>query len=331
MKRVLSVAALLLLITNAAAQDIQFRTRVDLVVVPVTVKGDGDRLIAGLTKDDFVVFEDGRQQTITNFTSDPVPLSAAVLVDTGLSAESLTKVQETFTALAGAFSPFDEVAVYKYEKFVDKVIDFSGDLMAVENALKTLKSIKPSRTAPAAAPGGPFSVQGPVINGIPVVPPGQIGVPPMPRSNPKVLHDAIFTAATDLAKREADRRRMVLVISDGRAEGSDHSFEETSRRLLDTGTEFYAIAMDYGFLNRQFSVLGDYAKTTGGDTFHVNSLQALERGYAKAAEQARNQYILGYVSSNKPSGPLAIFRNIEVRLALDGLEALHRKGYYQYP
>src|SRR5207244_4360416 len=115
-RNVRTVAELILLVLllklMASAQDYKIRAKVDLVVVPVQVKGPGDKLITGLTKDDFVIVEDGRRQTITNFTNDPVPLSAAVVVDTGLSAGSLSKVQKTFSALAGAFSEFDEVALY---------------------------------------------------------------------------------------------------------------------------------------------------------------------------------------------------------------------------
>ena len=107
----LLVITLLLFVLSGLSQDYQLRMRLDLVVVPVTVKAAGDRLVTGLTQDDFIVFEDGAKQRITNFTTDPVPLSAAVLVDTGLSAGSLSKVQKTFPALAGAFSDFDEVAV----------------------------------------------------------------------------------------------------------------------------------------------------------------------------------------------------------------------------
>ena len=104
----LFLLVLLLPVITGSAQDIQIRTRVDLVVVPVTVKTKADKLVTGLTKDDFTILEDGRKQTITNFTIDPVPLSAAVLIDTGVSESSLSKVQKTFPALAGAFSEFDE-------------------------------------------------------------------------------------------------------------------------------------------------------------------------------------------------------------------------------
>src|SRR5258705_13662188 len=79
----LVLLGLLLLAVAASAQDYKIRAKIDLVVVPVTVKGSGNKLITGLTQDDFTVFEDGRRQTITNFNNDPVPLSAAVVVDTG--------------------------------------------------------------------------------------------------------------------------------------------------------------------------------------------------------------------------------------------------------
>src|SRR5207247_3736131 len=163
----------LFLAVGADAQEFKIHAKIDLVVVPVTVKGAGDKLVTSLTKQDFVILEDGRQQTITNFTSDPVPLSAAVVVDTGLPPESLSKVQQTFSALAGAFSEFDEVAVYRYDKFVTKVLDFSGDSERLETAMKTLRDVKPTATKQATPPGGPFSIPGPVINGAPVVPPGQ--------------------------------------------------------------------------------------------------------------------------------------------------------------
>ncbi len=329
----LLLLALLFLVLAAQAQDYRIRAKVDLVVVPVTVKGSGDRLVTGLTKDDFIVLEDGRRQTISTFAIDPVPLSAAVVVHTGLEAGSLSKVQQTFSALAGAFSEFDEVAVYRYDKFVTKVLDFSPDLNIAETAMKTLRNVTPSNPAPTAtAPGGPFSTVGPVINGAPVVQPGQIGVvTTAPRKNPQVLNDAIFRAASDLAKRERSRRKIVVIVSDGQEVGSSHGFDETAKTLLESGIQVYAIALDQPILFRKFSTLGDYAAATGGDTFFVNSVQKIESAYSTATEEARNQYILGYISNNEPLGGGPVFRDIVVRTARNGFETRHRKGYYQYP
>ncbi len=329
---IMVVAAALFLAAVAYAQDFKVRAKIDLVVVPVTVKGAGDKLVTSLAKQDFVIFEDGRRQIITNFTSDPVPLSAAVVVDTGLPPESLSKIQKTFPALAGAFSQFDEVAVYRYDKFVAKVLDFSADTERVETAMNTLREIKPRALSDSNLPRGPFSTPGPVINGAPVVPPGQVGV--VITSPPKVtnvLNDALFEAASDLAKREHNRRKIVLVISDGQNNGNDHSFDETARSLLQTGVQVYAVGLDQPFPYSKTSVLDDFVKTTGGDAYFVNSIQSIEKSYASATEEARNQYVLGYVSNNEVVGPGPVFRDIQVTIARNNLKTLHRKGYYQYP
>lgn len=328
---------LALLSVAASAQDYKIRAKIDLVVVPVTVKSSGDKLVTGLKKDDFIIYEGGVRQTISNFSEDPVPLSAAVIVDTGLGFDALKRVQQTFPALAGAFSEFDEVAVYRYDKFVTKVLDFSKDTERVETAMKTMRDIKPDPTQDTTLDannllGGPFSIPGPVINGAAVVPPGQLGVintiPPRPS---KVLNDAIFEAAGDLATRERNRRRIVLVISDGLVSGNDHTFDQTTQALLEKSVEVYAVGLDQPFPFKKVSVLEDYAKNTGGDVYFVNSLQSIERAYATATEEARNQYVLGYVSSNEVSGAGPIFRDIVVEISGRNLRTIHRKGYYQYP
>src|SRR5262245_51627118 len=141
--KALRVLTILLLAGSTSAQDFQIRTRVDLVVVPVTVKSN-DQLINGLSEQNFTVYEDGRPQKLSNFTIDPVPLSAAVVLDTGLTATSFVKLQKTLPALAGAFSDFDEVAVYRFNKFVTQLVDFTKDKMVVEKALNQLKDIEPT-------------------------------------------------------------------------------------------------------------------------------------------------------------------------------------------
>jgi len=324
--------ALLLLAINASAQEYKIRAKVDLVEVPVTIKGSGDKLIAGLTKNDFAVFEDGRRQTIANFTSDPVPLSAAVIIESGLPPESLSKIQKTLTALAGAFSEFDEVAVYRYDKFVTRQQDFSKDHDEILTAINTVRELHAGTTRDEHVFPGPFSIPGPVINGAAVVPPGQVGVivTTPPRAS-YVLNDAIFAAAYDLGKRERNRRRIVLVISDGDSSGSEHSFNDVEQSLLERSVQVYAVGVDQPFPYKKLSILSDYARTTGGDVYFENSLKNIEESYASITEEARNQYIIGYLSSNEVVGAGPVFRTISVEVAGRNLKPLHRKGYYQYP
>src|ERR1700740_160338 len=60
-------------------------TRVNFVLVPVTVKDESGHLVDGLLPRDFNVFEDGKKQELKFFTSDPFPLSAAVILDSGIA------------------------------------------------------------------------------------------------------------------------------------------------------------------------------------------------------------------------------------------------------
>jgi len=333
----LGILALFLCAAAAFAQDSQsqykIRAKIDLVVVPVTVKAKEGNLIGGLKQKDFIIYEDGKKQTISNFTADPVPLSAAVVVDSGLSADSLKKVQETFSALSGAFSAEDEIAVYHYDKFVTKDLDFSNSSERIEAAMKKLKELKPDENAGTATSWrGPFSNPGPVINGAPVLPPALAGpAVNAPQKPARVLHDAIFTAAADLGKRERNRRKMILIISDGYSSGNQHPEEDANKILLQFGVQVYAIALDQPFPYNKTSVLDNYAKLSGGDTYFVKSTQQLERSYMTATEEARNQYVLGYISNNALKGAAPVFREIDVKVAEAKVKTLYRKGYYQYP
>ena len=70
--------------------------------------------------------EDGVPQRLTLFTSDPFPLSAALVIDQGMSDLTLKKVNQTFSALGGSFGPFDEVAVFTYGNTVNQRSDFGN-------------------------------------------------------------------------------------------------------------------------------------------------------------------------------------------------------------
>src|SRR5262249_25578627 len=222
-------------------EDFVIRVPVNLVVVPVTVKDSGGRLIEGLLKKDFTVLEDGVEQRVTLFTSDPFPLSVAIVVDASLPANSMKKINETLPALAGAFTEFDEVSLYTYGNSVERQVEFQA---ANENFSRSLKRIKPEgRTGATMVNTGPLAA-GPTVNGRPLDPsrPG-----PLRTIQPRefyVLNDAILSAASDLSRRERGRRKVIFVISDGREQGSNASYEEVIKVLLSNEISVYAIGVD---------------------------------------------------------------------------------------
>ncbi len=73
---------------------------------------------------DFTVLENGKPQKLTYFTSDPFQLSVAILLDLGMADVAVQKVNQTYSALVGAFSPYDEFALYTYSSTVSQVTGF---------------------------------------------------------------------------------------------------------------------------------------------------------------------------------------------------------------
>jgi hypothetical protein len=146
----------------------------NFVVVPVTVKDPAGHPVEGLLQKDFSIYEDGKPQTIRFFTSDPFALSAAVILDLSLQQNVVSKVNQTLPALVGAFSQYDEVALYTYGSSVQRVLDFVGG--ASDRFAQVMKQVRAeAQGRPGGVPvvAGPMAA-GPSVNGHPMDP----SVPP---------------------------------------------------------------------------------------------------------------------------------------------------------
>jgi VWFA-related protein len=315
----------------------------NLVLVPVTVKDSDGRLVGGLRPKDFTVLENGQVQKLTFFTSDPFALSAAVIIDTGMPDVGLKKVQETLSALQGAFSQFDEVAIYTYSSTVGRDSDFDGSGKQLTAVLNEVKAYSGANNGPPVT-SGPLGPQGPVINGIPM------GSPVDPVSTPPkvahVLNDAILMAARDLSKRPRDRRKIIFIISDGREQGSTASYKDTLKVLLTQNITVYAVGVEgaaipiYDRLQRihlpktnglmgYSDILPKYVNATGGGTVYGELTQAdIERAYGSAIGEARYQYTMGY----SPKSTVGGYRDIDVQVhGHPGVKVYARAGYYPLP
>ena len=314
----------------------------NLVTVPVTVTDREGRMIGGLLPQDFLVLENGQKQTLKFFTSDPFALSAAVIFDTGMADVGLKKVQETLSALQGAFSPFDEVGIYTYSSTVGRVSDFTTAGKQLTATLNQVKGFSGANNGPPVT-SGPLGPQGPIINGIPMDSPvNPVSTPPKVA---RVLNDAILLAARDLSKRDRARRKIIFIISDGFEQGSVASYKDTLKVLLTQNITVYAVGVEgaaipiYDRLQRihipktraaigYSDILPKYVNATGGGTVYGELAQAeIERAYARAIGDARNQYTLGY----SPRSNIGGYREIEVQVKRQGVKVYARRGYYPLP
>ena len=320
---------------SGADQLFNLQKTVNFVTVPVTVKDSEGKLVEGLLAKDFTIYEDGSAQKLTFFTSDPFPLSVALIVDQGLPEPALRKVNATFSALGGAFGPFDEVSVFTYGNSVSKRQDF-GNSTRMELALQRLKD-ETGANAGASVVGGPFD-SGPVTNGKPMP-----GAAQVTTAQPEyhVLNDAILTAAQELAHRSPNSRKIIFIISDGQEYGSRASYAQVLKVLLTDGIIVYAIGVDtaampvYGKVAKMrvpgfgySNILPRYVNATGGDVLNEFSKDSIESAYQRITVEARNQYTLGYNTALAPSSK---YRDIEVRVKRPGLEVFAKHGYYPLP
>ncbi len=319
---------------------------VNQVLIPVRVTDDAGHLVNGLLPKDFAVYEDGKKQTMNFFTSDPFALSTAVVFDLGMPDASVQRVNQTFTALEGAFSQYDEVAVYTYSSTVARMTDFSAVGKRLSAVLNELRNVQGRNNGPAVL-GGPLGPQGPTVNGVPVDP--QVPTVMTPPQESHVLNDAILAAALDLSKRDKARRKIIFVISDGREIGSTASYRDVLKVLLSNGIAVYGLGVGgtgipgYGKLQRLHlpkmgygDILPKYASATAGEVFNETSRDAIETAYSRTIGQARNQYTMGYLARATPSSS---YRQIEITLAHPSCKSSYRPcmdvyakdGYYPLP
>ena len=313
---------LILCTVTLSAQDFQIRTRVDLVVVSCAVKDAKDGFVTHLGKDDFTVLEDDVVQSIQQFSIDPMPLAAVLLVDTGLPVKSLKSIQESVPALVAAFSELDEVAIYRFDNTVRLVQDFVADPELLRQALDQLRNLPPT----VETVGGETAQPSPTVNGRSIVTTART---PFSRDK-RVLHDAIYDASLALRNRTEEKRRIILVISDGNTKASKFTFDENLIQLVDNEIQVYTVGVKVNWFSRINSVLNNYAVWTGGSYSSTSSAEDLGRVYSKLTEQARNQYVIGYVSNNQAPPTKIVFRRVEIRSSKP-YKISHKKGYYQIP
>jgi Ca-activated chloride channel homolog len=145
------------------------------------------------------------------------------------------------------------------------------------------------------------------------------------------LYDAIVKSAEALAQRP-ERRRAVIVVSDGADTKSKASLDEAARKTLDANALIYAVDMsDRAVFKSErkdngAEVLKMLAAKTGGRFIATPGGAGLREAFAGTVEELRRQYTLTYESTNeKLDGK---WRAIEVRVGRPGLNVRARQGYY---
>lgn len=310
--------------------DAQTRIRVNtsLVVLPVTVKDRAGNLVADLQRNEFRVFEDNVEQKIEVFSAEAFPLSMIVLLDNDLKQKDANEVRTSLEAIVGGLSLEDEAFICRFDQFFHPGKGFTSDHDLLLTELQRTKIDSQPGTAP---PGGAIA-NGPSINGHSAIgdaPNIAIATRDIGNQSTKALDDAVFGAAQLLHDRPRNRRKIILLISDGQNGGrktNKMNYDSVVKALLHDNVEVYSVAVASAYFERKFSRLVEYAHDSGGEVYFAAKRETLEDLYARISEEARNQYTIAYAPQGTDRN--AEFHNVEVRVKREGLNIKTRDKYY---
>jgi VWFA-related protein len=191
-------------------QSFRFRSGVELINVTATVSDNQGRFVSGLKQQDFRVYEDGEQRPITHFTSERVPVSLGIVLDTSGSMEGekmLAAKQALQRLLMELLGPEDEVFLYRFDNRPRRVHGWTTDR---ERIWSELRRIQPNGAT--------------------------------------TLYDAI-AEALPLVKTGRHRKKAMLIISDGNDSSSYTRISELKAMIHESEVLVYAIGID-GFAYR---------------------------------------------------------------------------------
>jgi len=205
----LAMAALSLLVASAAparAQDpFRFRTGVDLINVSATVTDRSGRIVEGLSRTDFLVYEDDHLVEVTHFSAERVPVSLGIILDTSgsMAGDKITAARAALDRfLTDVIRPEDEVFLYRFDSSPHLVQGWTSDRKRITDALQALR------------PDGATALYDAVAQALPLLDSGK------------------------------HFKKALLVISDGNDTNSRTTLETVRRSIRESDTLVYAIAID---------------------------------------------------------------------------------------
>jgi VWFA-related protein len=266
-----------------AAQEPVLRVPVRLVVAPTSVTDHSGNFINGLTASDFLLYDNDVPQQVHE-DGDFLPISLAIAIQNNLKKQAVERVRE-LGPLLGALvvGVGGEAAILGFDAKLQVRQDFTPDLGRLTRALRRLEF----------TPG------------------------------PNRVIDATLGAMHLLDQRPEGRRRILLLISDPRDQGSESSLDTALADVAVSNTLIYWLnAAHSATAEDPVSVLTRY---TGGQQYSLQNRHAVESAITQIGEEIHGQYLLSYTPANITG---AGFHRIRVVAKRVGVEVRSRPGYW---
>ncbi len=324
-----------------------FSGGVKVVSLFANVRDKNGAIVKDLSKDDFLLDEDGRAQEIRYFSQESdLPLTLGLLVDTSGSQRRL--IEEERAASYRFFEQVlrpekDQAFVIHFDFDTELLQDITSSRGLLEKALENLEAPAQQRQQrqstqqqpmPFPYPGGGGRRRGGQGG-----PTGGGGG----RGGGTVLYDAVLLASDELMRKQGGRKALVL-LTDGVDTGSKVSLSaavEAAQRadtmacsILFEDPGMYGGGLGMGRMGRVplsnmpngKKVLEQISRETGGRFFEVSKKQTLAKVYDEIDEDLRHQYSLGYSPDRTEAG--GGYHRIHLTTKQKGLIVQTREGYY---
>jgi len=258
MRWIFTITGLAALAAGQSPPDYTFTTQSELVVLDVGVSNEKGQNLAHLTKDHFRVFDNGKLQTITQFSNEDRPVAAVLAVDSsGSMAVKRPDVLNGALHFIHASNPLDEISI---ADFNDRVhfrlplsLPFSSDPSILREALLSIRM--EGKTA---------------------------------------LYDAVYESLLQL-KSSGEERKTLVVISDGGDNSSKHNLQDVIAAARESPATIYAVGVfDAGDPDRNPGLLRNLARISGGQAFFPHDVSEIMAICREIADHIRSRYTIGY-------------------------------------
>ena len=270
------------------------KAEVNLVLVPVTITDPMNRLVTGLDKENFQLFEGKDAQEIRHFSSEDAPVSIGVVFD--MSGSMVSKIERAREAVIEFFktaNPQDEFFMVAFADKPQEIADFTSSVEDIQG--KLVYTVPKGRTA---------------------------------------LLDAIYLGVSKMRQAKYQKKALLIISDGGDnhsryTEGEIKStVKESDVLIYAIGIYDHYMATPEEALGP--ALLGEVAEITGGRSFTIDNPNDLADVATKIGIELRNQYVLGYRPKNP--GHDGKWRKIRVKLlppkGLPPLKVYAKTGYY---
>lgn len=291
------------------------------VMIPVTVRDSNGRLVNDLTRSDFRVFENDREQPLSDLALRQVPVDVVLMVDASSSvASNLDDFRRAAEGFAERLADDDRISLIKFDDRVELLQDWTKSRFQLRRALSRIEPgmftrFNDALLLAAREQFGDTKSRRAIIVLSDGIDSGR-GTATLESAVQALLRSqiSVYVVSNTEISRAAKRAEL-----DSLTGGTDSAVRFNQLRIDDLRTGLRVLDLSE-------QMLAQLTATTGGKLYKPQSFAGLESTYAEVAEELRHQYALYYTPLNKTRD--GGFRRIRVQMTNPAYQGHTRVGYF---